>query len=118
GGLAEIARLADQAARQYQPDRPQAIAPLLADGLRATRSLIDRVRAGSLPEAGKSDIVFELRAKEDQFEHALAESLGLSIQATVTMDNAPAARNPFAMPAPTFTIGIPGQKFGVQVDLN
>jgi len=117
GRLAEIARLADQANRQYQPDRPQAIAPLLADGLRATRSLIERVRAGSLPEGGKSDIVFELRAKENQFEHALAESLGLSLQAAVTLGNAPQARNPFALTTPTFTIGIPGQTFGVQVDV-
>jgi len=112
GGLAEIARLADQANRQYQPDRPQAIAPLLADGLRATRSLIERVRAGSLP-----DILFELRVKEDQFEHALAESLGLSLQAAVTPAVLPPARNPFALTTPTFTIGIPGQTFGVQVDV-
>ena len=116
-GLSEVARFVDQAAREYRPDRPQAIAPLLAGGLRAARSLIDRVEAGTLPENGKSDVIFELRVKEEQFEHALAESLGLSIQATVSASNASQSRNPFAMPSPTFTIGIPGQNFGVAVDL-
>jgi len=114
--LAEIARLAAQANRDYRPDQPQAIAPLLADGLRTTRALIERVRAANLP-----DILFELRVKEDQFEHALAEALGLSIQTTVTLAAPPPVpsgpRNPFSLTAPTFTIGIPGQTFGVQVDL-
>ncbi len=117
-GLAEIARLADEASNQYQADRPQGIAPVLADGLRTTRSLIAQVNAGSLPDPGKSDVSFELRAKEDQFEHALAESLGLSMQAIVAPDNPQAARNPFGMAVPTFTIAIPGQSFGVQVELN
>ena len=115
--LAEIARLAGQASSQYRPDRPQAIAPALADGLSATRALIGRVRAGSLPEPGKSDILFELGVKEDQFEHALAESLGLSLQATVMADRPQGPLGPFAPASPTFTIGIPGQSFRVQVSL-
>src|ERR1019366_10524389 len=95
-GLAEIARLADQSSSQYQPDRPQAIAPALADGLSATRALIGRVRAGSLPEPGKSDMLFELGVKEGPFEHALAESLGLSLQATVAADRPQGRMSPFA----------------------
>ena len=117
-GLAEIARLADQASSQYQPDRPQAIAPALADGLSATRALIGRVRAGNLPEPGKSDILFELGVKEDQFEHALAESLGLSLQATVMADRPQGPMGPFAPAAPTFTIGIPGPDFRSAGDLS
>jgi LmbE family N-acetylglucosaminyl deacetylase len=115
-GLADIARLAADANSQYQPDRPHAIAPLLADGLRTTRSVIEQVRAAKLPDAGKSNVVFELRAKEDQFEHALTESLGLSLQAAVAPDQ-PQGTNIFSMPMTTFTIAIPGQNFGVQVDL-
>ena len=114
-GLAEIAKLADQASSQYHPDRPQAIAPALAGGLNATRALIGRVRAGNLPEPGRSDILFELGVKEQQFEHALAESLGLSLQVTVMADRPQGPFGPFAPASPTFTIGIPGQTFGVQV---
>jgi LmbE family N-acetylglucosaminyl deacetylase len=113
-GLAEIARLADQASSQYQPDRPQAIAPALADGLSATRALMGRVRAGDLPEPGKADILFELGVKEEQFEHALAEALGLSLQATVMADRPQGPLAPFAPAAETFAIAIPGQSFMVQ----
>jgi len=116
-GLAEISRLANQANDQYQPDRPQGIAPVLADGLTAARSLIGKVRAGTLTEPGKSDVLFELRAKEDQFEQALAASLGLSLVAAVLPEKEPQGRNPFGGAVPTFTIAIPGQSFGVQVEL-
>ena len=115
-GLAEIARLADEAARQYAPDRPHTIARVLADGLRATRSLAEQVRGGSFAEPDKSDVLFELRAKEDRWEHALAEALGLSLQATVVPERE-LPRNPFALVAPTFSAAIPGQSFGVQVEL-
>jgi LmbE family N-acetylglucosaminyl deacetylase len=117
-GLAEIANFAKQAETQYRPDQPAAIAPTLVDGLRSTRSLIAKVAGASLPAAGKADVTFELRAKEDQFEKALAAALGISLQAMVAPPPAPpGARNPFAAIAPTFTIAIPGQSFGVQVDV-
>jgi LmbE family N-acetylglucosaminyl deacetylase len=116
-GLAEIARLAEQASSQYQPDRPHAIAPALAGGLTATRALMDRVRAGNLAEPGKSDILFELGVKEGQFEHALAEALGLSLQAAVMADRPQGPLAPFLPAAETFAIAIPGQAFGVQANL-
>ena len=116
-GLAEMSRVADQASAQYQPDRPQAIAPLLADGLRSTRALTDRVRASSLPDPGRSDVMFELAAKENQFEHALADSLGLSLFAVVAPEREPQRQGPYQQSGPSFTIAIPGQAFGVRVDL-
>ncbi len=116
-GLAEMARIADQANAQYQPDHPQAIAPLLADGLRATRALMERVRASSLPDPGKPDVLFELSAKENQFERALSDSLGLSLFAEVSPEHEPQRQGPFAPSGPSFTIAIPGQTFGVRVDL-
>jgi LmbE family N-acetylglucosaminyl deacetylase len=111
-GLAEMAKLADEANAQYHPDRPQAIAPVLADGLRTTRALMDRVRAANLP-----DVLFELRAKEDQFENALVDALGLSMLAVVAPDREPQRQGPFPQTGPSFTIAIPGQTFGVRVDL-
>ena len=118
-GLAEITGFADRANTQYRPDQPQAIAPILADGLRATRGLIGKIGGTSLADPGMSDVVFELKAKEDQFEKALAAALGISLQAVVAPPGVPAGamRNPFAGVSPTFTIAIPGQRFGVQVDV-
>src|SRR5580692_2637617 len=42
-GLSGIAGDASDALKQYTPDRPSAIAPLLADGLKSTRALMDQV---------------------------------------------------------------------------
>ncbi len=112
-GLAEIARIAADAGRQYRPDRPRDIAPLLADGLEKTRALIGRARQDRL-----DDVEFELRVKQDQFEHALIGALGLDMQATVLPEKEPQNRYPFGGASPTFTIAIPGQAFGVQVDIS
>ena len=109
-GLAELARIATAANHDYHADRPQEIAPLLAQGLDTARKLAGRARAGHL-----DDVEFELRAKEDQYEHALATALGLSINAVVS----PPSPNRGLFPGPnqTFTIAIPGQSFQVEVDL-
>ncbi len=116
-GLAEMARLADQANAQYHPDRPQEIAPVLADGLRATRALMDRVRDGGLPEPGPNYVLFELRAKEEQFHRALQDALGISLLATVAPEREAQGPRPIRQAGPTFSIAIPGQTFGVQVQL-
>ncbi len=141
-GLAAITRPAADAMKQYAVDRPSGIAPMLSDGLKATRVLIDRVSASSLAEPGKSDVLFELRAKEQQFEKALAASLELWLDTTVAneipaagargaRDGSQAAQTQPAVPptpqlgagrggrggVPTFTIAIPGQSFTVEAAL-
>jgi LmbE family N-acetylglucosaminyl deacetylase len=131
-GLSGIARDAADALKQYTPDRPAAIAPLLADGLKSTRSLMDQVRASKLADPGKSDVLFELAAKEEQFQRALSAALEISLQTTVAAERpaqtpgrgaraAAAADAPPPPPGggqgrggPTFTIAIPGQSFNVE----
>jgi LmbE family N-acetylglucosaminyl deacetylase len=85
-GLSQISRLAADALKQYVADRPAAIAPLLADGLKATRTLSDQVHNSHLAEPGKSDVQFELRVKEQQFEKALAAALEISFQTEVASE--------------------------------
>ncbi len=133
-GLAAIAKDASGAYRQYQVDRPSAIAPLLADGLKQTRALEAMVQSSGIADPGKSDVLFELRVKEQQFETALTAALEISFQATVAAPEAPAAAGrgrgassatdaAFAAAlrgrggAPTFTIAIPGQSFSVEAQL-
>jgi LmbE family N-acetylglucosaminyl deacetylase len=84
--LSQISRLASDAMKQYVADRPANIAPLLADGLKATRALSDQVRNSQLAEPGKSDVLFELRVKEQQFEKALAAALEISFQTEVASE--------------------------------
>jgi LmbE family N-acetylglucosaminyl deacetylase len=130
-GLAGIARDAADAMRQYTPDHPAAIAPSLAAGLKATRTLLDQTKASGLAEPGKSDVAFELGVKERQFERALAAALEVTLQTSVGTGGGgragrggrgpvaettppPAPPNGGAQPAPGFTIAIPGQTFNVE----
>ncbi|HWE50778.1 MAG TPA: PIG-L family deacetylase [Bryobacteraceae bacterium] len=122
-GLAAISARADEAFTQYSIEKPGAIAPLLADGLKATRDLSTQVRSSRLAEPGRSDVLFELGLKEKQFQQALAASLELSFQTAVSSQ--------VKMPEPgggggrgrggagmmrnaAFTMAIPGQAFAVE----
>jgi len=112
-GLAQIAKLADDAESNYKPGKPASIAPTLADGLKATRALLQQVNASSLAEPGKSDVAFELQRKEEQFQKALTLALGISFNTVVAPEKAPSNR-PGGAQSPTFTIAIPGQSFAVE----
>jgi LmbE family N-acetylglucosaminyl deacetylase len=131
-GLAGIARLAAEAMKQYAVDKPSTIAPLLADGLKATRALVENVQSSALAEPGKSDVLFELRVKEQQFHKALAASLEISFQTTVAEEPGRGGRGRGAQSStdaaflaaragrgggPTFTIAIPQQSFGVEAQI-
>ncbi|HKD05718.1 MAG TPA: PIG-L family deacetylase [Bryobacteraceae bacterium] len=122
-GLAALSAKADQAFAQYSPEKPAAIAPILADGLKSVRQLIADVRAGSLAEPGKSDVLFELNVKEKQFGQALAASLDLSLQTAVSSQVKPPEGDGrgggrgrgFGLNRNTaFTMAIPGQAFAVE----
>lgn len=113
-GLAQISRQAAGALQQYAVDRPAAIAPLLADGMKGTIALIERVRTSPLAEPGKSDVLFELGVKEQQFRNALTLALGVSFQATVSAARTEGATGRPQRGGPTFTIAIPEQTFGAE----
>jgi len=117
-GLEQISTLAANAYARYKPGDPATIAPVLAEGLKATRSLLDQVKSSALAEPGKSDVAFELRVKEKQFQKALVLALGLTFDTAVAPEKEPSG--PFARFAGasiTFTIAIPGQSFSVQTHL-
>ena len=131
-GLAAIAKTAADALRDYRVDRPSAIAAELAEGLKQTRGLIAQVQSVSIAEPGKSDVLFELSVKEQQFEKALAAALEISFQASVAAATPAAGRGgpaPTATEAifaaamagrggaPTFTIAIPEQSFNVEAQM-
>lgn len=114
-GLKEISDLVQQAAADFSADHPNGIAPVLANGLVRTESLLGEVRASALPEPGKSNVVFELEAKRTQFENALVDALGLSLQASIVPDKEPTG--PYGGAAETFTMAIPGLSFKVRTSL-
>jgi LmbE family N-acetylglucosaminyl deacetylase len=117
GPLKDLSNCVAQAIEQYRPDKPAVIAPPLATGLKLARDLLEKVRASSLSDPGKSDIEFELQKKAEQFEKALTLALGISFQATVVPDKEPGGTFAAFASSATFTIATPGQHLTVQTHL-
>ncbi|MFY9803786.1 MAG: PIG-L family deacetylase, partial [Candidatus Acidiferrales bacterium] len=114
--LSQINSLVDKAMNDFSAQHPEKIAATLAAGLKATNELIEKVAASGLTADSKYDVTHELRVKQAQFENALAESLGISLLATVAPEKEPTG--PFARffrNQPTFQMAIPGQEFWVKI---
>src|SRR5260370_9196806 len=100
----------------FSAQHHEAIASALAAGLKATNELIEKVAGSALSADSKYDVTHELEIKQAQFENALAESVGISVLATVAPEKEPTGpfarffRNP-----ETFQVAIPGQEFWVKV---
>lgn len=118
-GLGQVTGLVEQAIAKFNPMRPAEIAPLLAQGLKATRNLIDAVDKSSLSDQSKYDVNFELKVKETQFNDALADALGVHLLASIAPETERQGRfMGFSMgPAPSFDVAIPGQQFWVKVSV-
>ena len=117
--LTKINALVEQASNEFDAQKPEKTAPLLASGLKATRSLIAEVSESNLSDDEKYDVTHELRIKEAQFNTALAQSLQLSILSTVAPDREPDPRFAEFLGNPeSFSTAIPGQQFAVSVHVN
>ncbi len=117
-GLARFAQTVAEANEHYRVGTPNTIAPDLAQGLKQVRALSLQVRKSALPEPGKSDVLFELKVKEEQCQNALTLALGISFDAAVAPEKEPTGPfAAFAGPQPTFGTVIAGQSFRVQLSL-
>lgn len=77
--LSLIAKSAARALREYEPNNPQKIAPILLEGLKAiTRMIQDKSIA-----SGKSETAFDaiISVKQNEFSKALQFALGIQIDA-------------------------------------
>ncbi len=114
--LSQINSLVDKAMNDFTAQHPEAISSTLAAGLKKTNELIEKVAGSDLTANSKYDVTYELRVKQAQFENALAESLGISVLATVAPEKEPTG--PFARffkNPPSFQVAIPGQEFWVKI---
>jgi LmbE family N-acetylglucosaminyl deacetylase len=115
-GLRRINGLVEDAIARYSAAAPERCGPQLAAGMRETIALIEAVSKSSLSEESKYDLLRELEIKRAQFNSALSEAMGLSLEATVAPDNEPDPRFAQFLGDPvTFQMAIPGQSFGVKV---
>lgn len=115
-GLAQINSAVEKSIHEFSAQHPESIASTLAEGLKTTNELIERVGSSNLTADAKYDIDYELKIKQVQFGNALAEALGISVLAVVATEKEPTGpfarffRNP-----ETFQTAIPGQQFWVKV---
>jgi LmbE family N-acetylglucosaminyl deacetylase len=118
-GLARINAAVEQAIANFQPAEPARIASTLGTGWKETNRLIEQVSAASLTDRERYDVLHELRAKQQQFNTALALALQLTMEATVAPDR---PRNGmaemFGGTPDSFRMAIPGQQFRVNVHVN
>jgi LmbE family N-acetylglucosaminyl deacetylase len=111
--LAELSATVEKAWNAFSPEDPAKIAPLLADGLAQTNSLLADLSKSTLPVDACYNMTHELKVKQRQFNDALIAALGLNVLATVAPSD---DRRPNEI-QPSFQIAIPGQKFNVNIHL-
>ena len=115
-GLSRIDGLVVQAMHDFSIDHPEKVAPSLAKGLRETNALVAKISASQLSEETKYNLLHELTIKQDQFQQAIVESLGFSLEATVVPKKETPRPNFFQTgPAETFAYAVPGQDFPVKI---
>jgi len=98
--LAFINSLVEQAMQNFSVQSPEKIAPLLSQGLLQTEALMQQIQKKHLPEDARYNMLHELETKRMQFQQALIQALGLSLQADASDG---------------FQAAIPGQTFSVAV---
>jgi len=80
-GLGELDAEIAKVRQDYAPLHPESIASDLKAGYADARGLREVVLAASLPALDKANLVDELDLKLEQFQTALAQALGLDLQA-------------------------------------
>lgn len=107
----------EAAIKKFDARQPWAIAADLIAGQRATRALIEKVKASSIEDASKDHLLFLLGNKEREFNEAMNKALGLVME--VLVDPAKPAEGPgaFFQPRETFNVAIPGQQFSLTMSV-
>ena len=117
--LAKALREIDQhvmtATFNYLPSAPEKIAPELATGYRETRDLIAAVNASSLSADDKANVKHELNIKLVQFNTALAEALGLQVNAIMITRTSDHPEGFSLSSSETPTSVTPGSQFDVRL---
>ncbi|HQR32225.1 MAG TPA: PIG-L family deacetylase [Blastocatellia bacterium] len=120
--LTQISYQVEAAINKFDARNPWVVAGELANGLRLTRALVEKVKASSSKNeseaASKDQVLFLLGNKEREFNDAMNKALGLVMEVLVD----PVARTDgqgggFGQPRETFNVAIPGQQFSLTMSI-
>ena len=115
--LTSIAKHVDEATAAFSIENPSACAAPLLTGLAETEKLIAQIEESQLSPGAKAELLPSLRTKEQQFEQAANESLGVALEASVDPPGGPAAPSYFPRMEQTFSLATPGQTFTLTAHL-
>jgi LmbE family N-acetylglucosaminyl deacetylase len=109
----------ESALQEFNAGKPEAIAPVLAKGLSQVNALLDELGSSKLPADACYNMTHELKIKQQQFNLALQQSLGLTLLANTTEGaGAQGHMGPFgdmSTQLPTSQTVVPGNKVAVAV---
>src|SRR5439155_4245375 len=115
--LTEISNRVEAAINKFHALKPWVVASDLAAGTKATRALIEKVKASSPEAANKDHVLFLLGNKEHEFNDAMNKALGLVMEVLVDPERAPEGPGSFFAPRETFHVAIPGQRFSLTLSV-
>jgi LmbE family N-acetylglucosaminyl deacetylase len=115
--LTEISQRVEAALSKFDALKPWVVASDLVAGTKATRALIEKVKAASPDAAHKDHLLFLLGNKEKEFNDAMNKALGLVME--VLVDPARASEGPasFFARRETFHVAIPEQRFSLTLSV-
>ena len=109
----------ESAIAAFNAANPAAIAPTLAKGFAQTNALLADVAASKLPVEARYNMTHELTIKQQQFNLALQQALGLALLANTTEGSGgPTRVGPFgdlSTQTPTSQTVVPGDRVNVAV---
>ncbi len=108
----------EEAIAGYNAINPAGIAPTLARGLSQTNALIGEVAKSKLPSEARYNMTHELTVKQQQFNLALEQALGLALMANLTEGGVAGRISPFGdttTQTSTSQVVTPGEKVAVSV---
>ena len=105
-GLESLQSQVDEALKLFSLQNPGASAPPLLSGLSGTMKLIQQVEESPLSAATKADLLASLRTKQQQFEQAVNEALGIYFEVTVDPPGPPSTPSYFPRMEQTLSMEI------------
>lgn len=109
--LESLQKHVDAATRAFSIQDPSACAPPLLAGREETETLIGKVAGAQLSAASKAGLLASLRIKQEQFQRAANEALGIFFEASVDPPGPPPGPSYFPRMQETMTLAVPGQSF-------
>ena len=115
--LTAISNRVEAAISKFDALQPWVVASDLAAGMKATRALIEKVKAASLEAVHKDHILFLLGNKEQEFNDAMHKALGLVLEALVDPERVSEGPASFVTLRETFHVATPGQRFALTLSV-